>query len=120
MPGFTVTRGLGPGATPSALIARGFFATVATEVIRIVRGGRGSAKRLYEENWALFKVSAGLVAYNGMEAVNPLYQNIKKTFTKSEINIKRASTISVEHKKPENIKVSASITNVRNKKNVKH
>ena len=31
MPGFTVTRGLGPGATPSHLIARGFFPAVAAE-----------------------------------------------------------------------------------------
>ena len=38
MPGFTVTRGLGPGATPTNLIVRGFLPSVALQVIRVVKG----------------------------------------------------------------------------------
>jgi hypothetical protein len=46
MPGFTVTRGLGPGATPSSLIARGFVQSAVLQVIRIVRGGPRREKAL--------------------------------------------------------------------------
>ncbi len=113
MPGLTVTRGL--GGTPSSLIARGFTSGAVLEVIRIVRGGSRASKRLYEENWELFKISAALVAYNGAEAVNPLFENIRKTFTKSKIDIKRASTISVEHKKSADVKVEAKIVKARKK-----
>ena len=41
MPGFVVTRGLGPGATPTNLIARGFLVSAVAEVVRgAVRRGR--------------------------------------------------------------------------------
>jgi len=115
MPGYTVTRGLGPGATPSGLIARGFGPSVVLEVIRIVRGGSRASKRLYEENWELLKISAALVAYNGAEAINPLFENIRKTFTKSKIDIRSVSAISVEHKKSSDVKVEAKIVKVRKK-----
>ena len=41
MPGFTVTRGLGPGATPTNLIARGF---IPAEVVQAVRGAFRKAR----------------------------------------------------------------------------
>ena len=44
MPGFVVTRGLGPGATPSNLIARGFVP--AEEIVRFARGARRFAKKV--------------------------------------------------------------------------
>ena len=119
MPGFTITRGLGPGATPSALIARGFFPKVALQVISIIRGGSRAGKRVYEETWELFKISASLVAYNGIEKTRPLVENIRKTFTPSRIDIVSVSAKTVEHKKADDISVTASVVKVRNK-NVKH
>ena len=120
MPGFTVTRGLGPGATPSALIVRGFFPKAVLQVISIIRGGSRAGKRIYEETWELFKISAALVAHNGVSKTRPLVENIRKTFTPSKIDIKSVSAISVEHKKSDNVKVGAKIVKIRNKKNVKH
>ena len=119
MPGFTVTRGLGPGATPTNLIVRGFLPSVALQVIRVVKGGSRGLKRAYEENWDLFKISAALVAHNGNEVVRPLFENIRKTFTPSRIDIISVSAKTVEHKKADDISVTASVVKVRNK-NVKH
>ena len=115
MPGFTVTRGLGPGATPTALIARGFLPSPVLEVIRIVRGGSRATKKLREENWELFKISAALVSHNGKNTVRPLFENIRKTFTKSKIDIKSVSAVSVEYKKPTDVKVEAKIVKSRKK-----
>lgn len=115
MPGYTVTRGLGPGATPTSLIARGFLSEPVLEVISIIRGGSRASKKLYEDTWELFKVSAALVSHNGKESVNPIFENIRKTFTKSKIDIKSVSAISVEHKKPSDIKVEAKIVKSRKK-----
>lgn len=118
MPGFAITRGLGPGSTPSNLIARGFIPP-ALEIVRIVRGGSRASKRLYEQNWELFKISAALVAHNGSEVARPLFENIRKTFTPSRIDIISVSAKSVEHKKADDMTVIASVKKVRNK-NVKH
>jgi hypothetical protein len=119
MPGFTVTRGLGPGATPSSLIARGFVQSAVLQVIRIVRGGSRAGKKLYDQSWETFKISAALVAKNGVENVSPLFENIRKTFSPSRIDIKSAAAISIEHRKDAGIKIGAKITGVRNK-NVEH
>ncbi len=118
MPGFTITRGLGPGASPTHLIARGFIPAPILEAISIIRGGSRAQKKFYEENWELFKVSAAFVAHNGKRAVQPLFENIRKTFTESEIDIKKASAVSVEYKKPSDVKIKAQIVKLRNKKNV--
>ena len=120
MPGFTVTRGLGPGATPSSLIARGFVASAALQVISIIRGGSRAGKKVYEETWESFKISAALVAHNGVAKTRPLVENIRKTFAPSKIDIKSVSAIAVEHKKSDSIKIDAKIVKIRNRKNVKH
>lgn len=117
--GFIVTRGFGPGATPSNLVARGFMPASFLEVIRIVRAGKRSARRIYEENWEMIKISAALSSHNGKNIVRPLFENIRKTFTKTGINIKSVSAKTVEHKKSKSIAVSANVVKVRNK-NVKH
>ena len=64
MPGFTVTRGLGPGATPTHLIARGFIPPVA-EALRVLRGGRSAASRAVKDLIDTFKITAKLVELNG-------------------------------------------------------
>lgn len=119
MPGFVVTRGLGPGASPTNLIARGFIPAATLQLIRVGRSARKAVRRLYEENWELIKISAALSSHNGKNVVRPLFENIRKTFVKSNINIKSVSAKTVEHKKSKNITVSANVVKVRNK-NVKH
>jgi len=117
--GFIVTRGFGPGATPTNLIARGFMPAAFLEIIRIVRSGKRSARRIYEENWELIKISAALSMHNGKHVMRPLFENIRKTFTKTGIDIKNVSAKTVEHKRAKDINVSAAVIKVRNK-NVKH
>lgn len=118
MPGFTVTRGLGPGATPTHLIARGFIP--AAEVIRIFRGGRSAASRAVKDLVENFKISAMLISHNNKELLNPIARNIRKTFVKNEIVIKEITPKSVEHRKPKDVRVVVENIKVRNKKNVKH
>lgn len=117
--GFLVTRGLGPGATPSNLIARGFTPSAALVVIEVARAIRRKSRRIYEENWELIKISAALSTHNGKHVVRPLFENIRKTFTKTGIDIKNVSAKTVEHKRAKDISVSAAVIKVRNK-NVKH
>ena len=121
MPGFTVTRGLGPRATPSALIARGFFpSSVAAEAIRIFRAGRSAASRARKDLLETFKISAMLVSHNSLEILNPISKNIRKTFAQNEIVIKKISPKSIVHRKTEDIKVTVENVKIRNKKNVEH
>lgn len=117
--GFLVTRGLGPGSTPSSLIARGFVPSAALVVIEVARAIRRKSRRIYEENWELIKISAALSTHNGKHVVRPLFENIRKTFTKTGIDIKNVSAKTVEHKRAKDISVSAAVIKVRNK-NVKH
>lgn len=119
MPGFAVTRGLGPGATPSGLIARG-FAAPAAEAIRIFRGGRSAASRAVKDVVENFKISAMLLSHNNKELLKPITRNIRKTFVKNEIVIKEIIPKSVEHRKSSDIKVVVENIKIRNKKNVKH
>ena len=81
MPGFVVTRGLGPSATPSAFIAQGFVFQVAVEAIRIIRGGRSEASRAIKDLTETFKISAMLVNTNGKELINPILSKVSKTFS---------------------------------------
>jgi hypothetical protein len=118
MPGFTVTRGLGPGATPTNLIARGFLPQAALEVIRIVRAGRSAASRAIKDVGYNFRISAMLVAQNGRDFVSPISKNIRKTFDDKEIIIKKVATKSIETRKSNDITVVAQNVKVRNKKNV--
>ena len=112
MPGFTVTRGLGPGATPTNLIARGFVSGVTAEAVRILRAGRSAASRARKDLIETFKISAML------ELLNPISKNIRKTFAQNEIVIKKISAKSVKQRKTEDIKVIVENVKVRNKKNV--
>tara|TARA_Y100000114_G_scaffold30994_1_gene26568 strand:+ start:792 stop:1154 length:363 start_codon:yes stop_codon:yes gene_type:complete len=120
MPGFTVTRGLGPGATPTHLIARGFIPAAAVEAIRIFRGGRSAASRAAKDLVENFKISAMLISHNNKDLLKPIARNIRKTFVKNEIVIKEITPKSVEHRKPKDVRVVVENIKVRNKKNVKH
>ena len=115
MPGFTVTRGFGPGATPSNLIARGFIP--AEEVVRILRGGGRAAKRLARDLTDQFRITAALVSHNSKIISNPLIKKVRKTFGVKNISIS-IETKSVKSRKSNKVSVSAKNIRVRNKNNV--
>lgn len=71
MPGFTVTRGLGPGATPSSLIARGFIGRIVEVIKRVIRRVGNGAKRITEIIPELYRVRAMLLAVNSEEVTLP-------------------------------------------------
>ena len=116
MPGFTVTRGLGPGATPTQLIARGFIPIVA-EAVRIVRGGRSAASRAIKDLTESFRISAMLIASNGKELVKPIVSNVSKDFnTRIETRVK-AKPLKLVARRDSRAKVSVTGVKVRNKNN---
>ena len=85
MPGFTVTRGFGPGASPSAFILQGFGPAALVEVVRIIRGGRSAAKRTIRDWEESFKISAMLLRANGKDLMKPIINKVSKTFLESKI-----------------------------------
>lgn len=116
MPGFTITRGLGPGASPTHLIARGFIPAVA-EAVRIVRGGRSAASRAIKDLTESFRISAMLIASNGKELVKPIVSNVSKDFnTRIETRVK-AKPLKLVARRDSRAKVSVTGVKVRNKNN---
>lgn len=113
MPGFTVTRGLGPGATPTSLIARGFLPVVA-EAIRIVRGGRSAASRAIKDAVESFKISAQLVQLNGKELSRPIINTVTQAFTDSDFLVK-VLPLKLQVRRSEDVKVSIADIKVRRK-----
>ncbi len=81
MPGFTVTRGLGPGATPSGLIARGFnVVDVVAEVARGLRITGRRAKDYVSEIIEELRITASLVAINGKDLVKPIINTVRTSY----------------------------------------
>ena len=111
MPGFTVTRGLGPRATPSAFILMG-FGPVIGEAIRIVRGGRSAASRALKDLTESFKISAKLVELNGKELSRPIINTVSQAFTESDFLVK-ILPIKLQVRKSEDIKVTVKNISVR-------
>jgi len=112
-----LTRGLTGAA--GALVVQG-FGPVLLEVVRIARGGRSAASRALKDIVESFSMTAMLISHNGSEIFKPVTQNIRKTFVKNEIVIRRATPLSIEHRKSKDIEVIAKTVKIRNKKNVKH
>jgi len=79
MPGFVVTRGLGPGATPTNLIARGFMPALA-DVVRGARVFGGKAKKQFADLLEELKISAALVAINGKDLLKPIINTVRATY----------------------------------------
>ena len=115
MPGFTVTRGLGPGSTPSALIVRGFFRPVA-EIARIIRGGRSQVSRAIKDLGYNFKISAMLIGANGKEFVDPIINVVRKQFNDENIPKVKAYPKKLVARKSEDIRVEVTKVNVRKKR----
>tara|TARA_R110001583_G_scaffold7985_21_gene39032 strand:+ start:2676 stop:3026 length:351 start_codon:yes stop_codon:yes gene_type:complete len=93
VPGFIVTRGLGPGATPSAMIARGLVYTVVEVIKNVIRKVGNGARRLTDLIPEIFRVRAMLLAVNNEEIVTPasklliteVYDDHEATVTISDI-----------------------------------
>lgn len=112
MPGFTVTRGLGPGATPSAFIAQG-FAFVAEEALRILKGGRSAASRAIKDLTETFKISAMLVKANGKDLISPIINNVRKTFSNNETFTVKVRPKKLVARKSRDLSIKAKLKNKR-------
>ena len=108
MPGFVVTRGLGPGATPSNLIVRGFnpIAAAAIELARgAVRRGRRAKEQLAEVLQEL-KVTVALVAINGKDLVKPIINTMRTSYKDEPAPEVRVTPTKLSVRQPEiNVKV---------------
>ena len=112
MPGFVVTRGLGPGATPSNLIARGFFPAEVTEIVRgAIRRGRG-AKQQFEGFLEDLKVTAMLIAINGKDLVKPIINTVRTTYKDEPTPEIQVTPTKLAVRQPE---IKVRVTQVRNK-----
>ena len=116
MPGFTVTRGFGPGATPTQLIARGFIPAVAEKVIRIIRGGRSSLKKVRQNLEESLSISIMLIGTNGKELVSPIIRKVSKSFNASRYLSVAAKPTELTIRKHTKTKVEVTKLKVRNKK----
>ena len=113
MPGFTVTRGFGPRATPSAFILQGFGPGLVVAAARIIRAGRSAASRAVKDLTENFKISAMLLQANGKEFVDPIFNVVKKTFSeKSKLTVSLIPKRLVA-RKSENVKVTVENVKVR-------
>ena len=113
MPGFIVTRGFGPGATPTNLIARGFIPAFVFQIARrIVKGGSSEAKRVIQDFSEKFKISAMLIARNGKEFTTPIFNSITKISTNDTYSVE-VKPKSVENRQVKDIKVAVKLKNVR-------
>jgi hypothetical protein len=81
-----VTRGLG-GGQGSGLILHG----MTLEVVRIIRGGRSAAKRIYDNLLDEFTIAAKLLEINGKELLAPIFNRRKYVIDESieyTVNVK--------------------------------
>ena len=93
MPGFTVTRGLGPRATPSALIVRGFVETIEDILVKRGRAYKKEKIRRFDREtktaYDEYNITVQLVAINGKELFNPIINSIRHLIEdESDIKIK--------------------------------
>jgi len=116
MPGFIVTRGFGPGATPSAMIAQGFAAAAVATTARIIRGGRSQVSRAIKDLGYNFKISAMLIGANGKEFIDPIISVVRKQFNDEEIPVVKVYPKKLIARKSEDIKVKVTRVNVRKNK----
>ena len=100
MPGFVVTRGLGPGATTTNLIARGFMPAIA-EVVRGARITGRRAKQALESYIDELKISVALLAINGKDLVNPILNTVKASYSNEEKVTITAEPVKLAVKQPE-------------------
>lgn len=114
MAGFVVTRGLGPGASVTNLIARGFMPTAAAAVEAVrgaVRRGR-RAKQQFEDFLEELKVTAMLVAINGKDLVKPIINTVRTSYKDEPTPEIQVTPVKLAVRQPE---IKVKVTQVRNK-----
>ena len=112
MPGFTVTRGFGPGASPSNLIARGF---IPAEVVQVLRGSVRKAKEVkknFAELLEELKVTASLIAINGKDLVKPIINIVRTSYKDEPMPEIQVTPTKLSVKQPD---IKVKVTQVRNK-----
>ena len=109
MPGFTVTRGYGPGATPSAVMARGFVKGAA----QVLGGATRFVKKQLADLTEKFIISAMLISNNGKEYVKPIISSVQRVFDPNENVSVFAKQKNVKSRKSNQLSVSAKIVRVR-------
>ena len=115
MPGFVVTRGLGPGATTTNLIVRGFLPASVTAAVEAVRGAvrRGrKAKQQFEDLLEELKVTAMLVAINGKDLVKPIINTVRTSYKDEPTPEIQVTTTKLAVRQPD---IKVKVTHVRNK-----
>ena len=116
MPGFTITRGLGPGASPTNLIARGFIPAVAVEVVRgAIRRGR-RAKQQVGNFLEDLKVTVALAAINGKDLFKPIINTIRTSYEDEPTPEIKVTPVKLAVKQPD---IKVNVIQVRNN-NVKN
>jgi len=105
---FIVSRGFGPGATPTNLVARGFIPVVG--VVTVVRGAvrRGRrAKEQFKNFIEELKVSVALITINGKELVDPIINTVRTSYRDKEKPEIRVTPTKLTVKQPD-IKVKVA------------
>ena len=114
MPGFVVTRGLGPNATVTNLIVRGFM-PATEEAIQAVRGAIRKAKRSKQQIGDFLeelKVTVALVAINGKDLLKPIINTVRTSYKDESTPEIRVTPTKLAVRQPE---IKVKVTQVRNK-----
>ena len=110
MPGFAVTRGFGPGATPSSLVARGF---AAEEVVEFLRGSLRKAKQTKHQFSKILeelKISVSLIAINGKDLVKPIINTMRTSYDDKAAPQIEVTPIRLAVKQPD---IKVKVTSIR-------
>ena len=113
MPGFVVTRGLGPRATVSNLIARGFIPS--EEIDQALRGAFRITKQAthqFGEFLEELKVTVALVAINGKVLFKPIINTVRSSYKDEPTPEIKVTPVKLAVRQPE---IQVSVTIVRNK-----
>lgn len=108
---FVVTRGFGPGATPSSFIAQGLVHGKVVEVVRgAVRGGRRAKEKLQEFLEEL-KVTGALISINGKDLFAPIFNTIATSYKDEPTPEIKVTPVGLVVKQPE---IKVNVKQVRN------
>ena len=109
---FIVTRGFGPGATPSSFIAQGLVHGRVVEVVRgATRQGRRAKQQLGEFLEDL-KVTIALVAINGKDLFEPIINTVRASYKSEPTPEIKVTPIKLEVKQPD---IKVKVAQVRNR-----
>ena len=110
-----ISRGLlGSG---SSMVTSGFGVTVVETVVRIIRGGRSSLKKVRQRLEENISISIMLIGSNGKELVSPIIRKVSKSFNSKRYLVVRARPKELTIRKHTKTTVEVTNITVRNKRN---